>query len=140
VTAAWERPSTPRDLVREPAVLSPMPLPHGCLNGRIMKCLTFFLLLPETLKKSKKSVRSNGKAPGCSEAVPLALKKKMAAELYPANTNIANSNAAAAGSKKPALQLQQSAQPPPPPQLQNLNNNNLESASWQSCHPTLRER
>uniref|UniRef100_A0A8C9G1B4 BTB domain-containing protein n=1 Tax=Pavo cristatus TaxID=9049 RepID=A0A8C9G1B4_PAVCR len=89
-----------------------MPLPHGCLNGRIMKCLTFFLLLPETLKKSKKSVRSNGKAPGCSEAVPLALKKKMAAELYPANTNI----------------------------LQNLNNNNLESASWQSCHPTLRER
>jgi len=139
VTAAWERPSTPRDLVREPAVLSPMPLPHGCLNGRIMKCLTFFLLLPETLKKSKKSVRSNGKAPGCSEAVPLAL-KKMAAELYPANTNIANSNAAAAGSKKPALQLQQSAQPPPPPQLQNLNNNNLESASWQSCHPTLRER
>lgn len=124
-----------------------MPLPHGCLNGRIMKCLTFFLLLPETLKKSKKSVRSNGKVPGCYEIVPLSLKKKMAAELYPAstNTNIANSNAAAAAataanSKKNALQLQQSAQPPPPPQLQNLNNNNLESANWQSFHPTLRER
>lgn len=122
-----------------------MPLPHGCLNGRIMKCLTFFLLLPETLKKSKKSVRSNGKVPGCYEIVPLSLKKKMAAELYPAstNTNIANSNAAAAtaaNSKKNALQLQQSAQPPPPPQLQNLNNNNLESANWQSFHPTLRER
>lgn len=110
-----------------------------------MKCLTFFLLLPETLKKSKKSVRSNGKVPGCYEIVPLSLKKKMAAELYPAstNTNIANSNAAAAtaaNSKKNALQLQQSAQPPPPPQLQNLNNNNLESANWQSFHPTLRER
>lgn len=121
-----------------------MPLPHGCLNGRIMKCLTFFLLLPETLKKSKKSVRSNSKVPGCYEIVPLSLKKKMAAELYPAstNTNIANSNAAAtaANSKKNALQLQQSAQPPPPPQLQNLNNNNLESANWQSFHPTLRER
>uniref|UniRef100_A0A8C4KN29 BTB domain containing 6 n=2 Tax=Dromaius novaehollandiae TaxID=8790 RepID=A0A8C4KN29_DRONO len=125
-----------------------MPLPHGCLNGRIMKCLTFFLLLPETLKKSKKSVKSNGKVPACYEIVPLSLKKKMAAELYPAsaNTNIANSNAAAAAaataanSKKNALQLQQSAQPPPPPQLQNLNNNNLESANWQSFHPTLRER
>lgn len=121
-----------------------MPLPHGCLNGRIMKCLTFFLLLPETLKKSKKSARPNGKVPGCYEIVPLALKRKMAAELYPAsaNTNIANSNAAAtaANSKKNALQLQQSAQPPPPPQLQNLNNNNLESANWQSFHPTLRER
>lgn len=110
-----------------------------------MKCLTFFLLLPETLKKSKKSVRSNGKVPGCYEIVPLSLKKKMAAELYPAstNTNIANSNSAvatAANSKKNALQLQQSAQPPPPPQLQNLNNNNLESANWQSFHPTLRER
>lgn len=126
-----------------------MPLPHGCLNGRIMKCLTFFLLLPETLKKSKKSVRSNSKVPACYEIVPLSLKKKMAAELYPAsaNTNIANSNnaaaatvTAAANSKKNALQLQQSAQPPPPPQLQNLNNNNLESSNWQSFHPTLRER
>nr|XP_009673895.1 PREDICTED: BTB/POZ domain-containing protein 6 [Struthio camelus australis] len=58
-----------------------MPLPHGCLNGRIMKCLTFFLLLPETLKKSKKSVKSNGKGPACYEIVPLSLKKKMAAEL-----------------------------------------------------------
>lgn len=110
-----------------------------------MKCLTFFLLLPETLKKSKKSVRGAGaggsKGPACSERVPLALHKKMAAELYPAsaNTNLANSNAAA-NSKKNALQLQQSAQPPPLPPLQNLNNNNSESANWQSCHPTLRER
>lgn len=107
-----------------------------------MKCLTFFLLLPETLKKSKKSVRATGKGPACYEIVPLALQKKMAAELYPAsaNTNLANSNAAAANSKKNALQLQQSAQPPPPPPLQNLNNNNVESANWQSFHPTLRER
>lgn len=110
-----------------------------------MKCLTFFLLLPETLKKSKKSVKA-GKGPACYEiGAPLALQKKMAAELYPAsanNTNLANSNAAAAAanSKKNALQLQQSAQPPPPPPLQNLNNNNLESANWQSFHPTLRER
>lgn len=107
-----------------------------------MKCLTFFLLLPETLKKSKRSVRAGGKGPACYEIVPLALKKKMAAELYPAsaNTNLANSNNAAANSKKNALQLQQSAQPPPPPPLQNLNNNNVESANWQSFHPTLRER
>lgn len=107
-----------------------------------MKCLTFFLLLPETLKKSKKSVRAgHAKGPACYEIVPLALKRKMAAELYPAsaNTNLANSNAAA-NSKKNALQLQQSAQPPPPPPLQNLNNNNVESANWQSFHPTLRER
>ncbi|XP_061468638.1 BTB/POZ domain-containing protein 6 isoform X1 [Rhineura floridana] len=120
-----------------------MSLDHGCFHGRIMKCLTFFLLLPEALKKSKKSVRASGKGPACYEVAPLALKKKMAAELYPAsaNTNLANSNnAAAANSKKNALQLQQSAQPPPPPPLQNLNNNNVESANWQSFHPTLRER
>lgn len=108
-----------------------------------MKCLTFFLLLPETFKKSKRSVRA-AKGPACYESggAPLALRKKMAAELYPASanhTNLANGNAAA-NSKKNALQLQHSAQPPPPPPLQNLNNNNLESANWQSCHPTLRER
>lgn len=123
---------------------SPARVPH-CNRGSAVEAGT-----PpssqETLKKSKKSVRSNAKVPGCYEIVPLSLKKKMAAELYPAstNTNIANSNAAAAAtaanSKKNALQLQQSAQPPPPPQLQNLNNNNLESANWQSFHPTLRER
>ncbi|CAJ0939803.1 unnamed protein product [Ranitomeya imitator] len=119
----------------------PMPLDPGCLNGRIMKCLTFFLLLPETLKKSKKSARANSKVQACYEIVPLALKRKMAAELYPAsaNTNIANSNnAAAVTAKKNALQIQQNA--PPPPQLQNLNNNNIESTNWQSFHPTLRER
>lgn len=118
-----------------------MPLDPGCLNGRIMKCLTFFLLLPETLKKSKKSARANGKVQACYEIVPLALKRKMAAELYPAsaNTNIGNSNnAAAVTAKKNALLIQQSA--PPPPQLQNLNNNNIESTNWQSFHPTLRER
>ncbi|CAJ0929686.1 unnamed protein product [Ranitomeya imitator] len=118
-----------------------MPLDPGCLNGRIMKCLTFFLLLPETLKKSKKSARANSKVQACYEIVPLALKRKMAAELYPAsaNTNIANSNnAAAVTAKKNALQIQQNA--PPPPQLQNLNNNNIESTNWQSFHPTLRER
>ncbi|XP_039192733.1 BTB/POZ domain-containing protein 6 isoform X5 [Crotalus tigris] len=120
-----------------------MPLDHDCFYGRIMKCLTFFLLLPETLKKSKKSVRANSKGAPCYEILPLGLKKKMAAELYPAsaNTNLANSNnAAAANTKKNALQFQQSAQPPPPPPLQNLNNNNVESANWQSFHPTLRER
>ncbi|KAM4014262.1 BTB/POZ domain-containing protein 6 isoform 1-T1 [Anomaloglossus baeobatrachus] len=118
-----------------------MPLDPGCLNGRIMKCLTFFLLLPETLKKSKKSARANGKVQACYEIVPLALKRKMAAELYPAsaNTNIANSNnAAAVTAKKSTLHIQQNA--PPPPQLQNLNNNNIESTNWQSVHPTLRER
>nr|XP_033808780.1 BTB/POZ domain-containing protein 6 isoform X1 [Geotrypetes seraphini] len=119
-----------------------MPLSYGCLHGRIMKCLTFFLLLPETLRQSKKSVKSNGKIPACCEIVPPSL-KKMAAEVYPgsANTSITNSNSTAVttNTKKNALQLQQSP-PPPPPQLQNLNNNNIESNNWQSFHPTLRER
>ncbi|XP_077179984.1 BTB/POZ domain-containing protein 6 isoform X3 [Paroedura picta] len=119
-----------------------MPPGHVGIRGRAMKCLTFFLLLPETLKKSKRSVRA-AKGPACYESGrPGALPKKMAAELYPPsapNTNLAHSNAAA-NSKKNALQLQHSAQPPPPPPLHNLNNNHLESANWQSCHPTLRER
>lgn len=117
-----------------------MPLDPGCLDGRIMKCLTFFLLLPETLKKSRKSGRASGKVQACYEIVPLALKRKMAAELYPANTNIANNsnNAAAVTAKKNALHIQHSA--PTPPQLHNLNNNNIESTNWQSFHPTLRER
>ena len=59
-----------------------------------MKFLTFFLLLPETLKRTRKSGREPGKLPACYEIVTLSLKKKMAAELYPAsiNTNLPNSN------------------------------------------------
>ncbi|XP_060610386.2 BTB/POZ domain-containing protein 6 isoform X1 [Anolis sagrei] len=144
-------------------------------HGGIMKCLTFFLLLPETFKKSSRKKGARGllpDRPGKSpegfdnrdeSQAPLALlllQKKMAAELYPASANqqalLANGNNSSSNSssanhshnssgssnKKAALPLPQSALPPPPalPALPNLNNNNVESANWQSFHPTLRER
>lgn len=107
-----------------------------------MKCLTFFLLLPETFKKSKKSGGGGGRAGGkvqaaCYEIVPLALKRKMAAELYPAQHTDIPDNAATA--KKNALQITPHSSPPPPP-LHNLNNNHIDTDHWQSSHPTLRER
>ncbi|XP_036604664.1 LOW QUALITY PROTEIN: BTB/POZ domain-containing protein 6 [Trichosurus vulpecula] len=112
-----------------------------------MQCLTFFLLLPVTLKESKKNVIANGKVPVCYEVGPLSL-QKMAAELYStsANTNITNSNSTTtsttvtvASTKNSSLHLHQTAQSPPPAQVQNLNNN-FESTNWQSFYPTLRER
>nr|XP_040056311.1 BTB/POZ domain-containing protein 6-B-like [Gasterosteus aculeatus aculeatus] len=64
-------------------------------HGRIMRCLTYLLLLPETLKKSKKVGKLPGKLPVCYEILTLSLtskkkqqqqqeEEKMAAELYPA--------------------------------------------------------
>ncbi|XP_046877808.1 BTB/POZ domain-containing protein 6-B isoform X1 [Hypomesus transpacificus] len=122
-----------------------MPAPPDCLYGRIMKFLTFFLLLPETLKRTKKGGKQSGKLPVCYEIVTLSLKKKMAAELYPAsiNTNLPNSNDAAvtAASKKSIVQVTQTVTVPTTTATQqNINNNNVETSSWQSTHPTLRER
>jgi BTB/POZ domain-containing protein 3/6 len=73
------------------------------------------------------------------------VKKKMAAELYPAslNTNLPNSNGAVvtAASKKNIVQVTQAVTVPTTTATQqNINNNNVETTSWQSTHPTLRER
>lgn len=83
--------------------------------------------------------------PACYEIVTLSLKKKMAAELYPAsiNTNLPNSNSTAVtpANKKTIVQVTQTATSPTATAAQqNINNNNVETASWQSTHPTLRER
>lgn len=122
-----------------------MPEPPDCLYGRIMKFFTFLLLLPETLKRTKKSGKQSGKLPVCYEIVTLSVKKKMAAELYPAslNTNLPNSNGAVvtAASKKNIVQVTQAVTVPTTTATQqNINNNNVETTSWQSTHPTLRER
>lgn len=124
-----------------------MPTTPDCLYGRIMKFLTFFLLLPETLKRTRKSGKQLSKLPVCYEIVTLSLRKKMAAELYPAsiNTNLPNSNsnstAVTAAGKKTIVQVTQTVTTPTTTATQqNINNNNVETASWQSTHPTLRER
>uniref|UniRef100_A0A4W4HB55 BTB domain-containing protein n=1 Tax=Electrophorus electricus TaxID=8005 RepID=A0A4W4HB55_ELEEL len=83
----------------------------------IMKYLTLLLLLPETLKKSRKAARHPARLPVCFDIVTLSLKKKMAAELYPV-------------SEKSNTQKSE----------QNINNNNVDVPSWPSAHPTLRER
>ncbi|KAG9336603.1 hypothetical protein JZ751_002950 [Albula glossodonta] len=121
-----------------------MPTAPDCLHGRIMKCLTFFLLLPETLKKSKKGGKHPSKLPVCYEIVTLSLKKKMAAELYPAstNTNLPNNGTTVTStSKKNIVQVTQTtATTTTTTTQQNINNNNVETSNWQSSHPTLRER
>ncbi|NXR21779.1 BTBD3 protein, partial [Cinclus mexicanus] len=104
-------------------------------KGKNMKCLTFFLMLPETVKnRSKKSSKkgnssssSNSKLPPvCYEIITLKTKKKkkMAADIFPR--------------KKPATTnttaVQQYHQ-------QNLNNNNtIPAPNWQGLYPTIRER
>lgn len=119
-----------------------MPEPPDCLYGRIMKFFTFLLLLPETLKRTKKSGKQSGKLPVCYEIVTLSVKKKMAAELYPATTNLTNNGTTVTASdKKSDVQVTQSTTTATTPTTQqNINNNNVDPPSWQSSHPTLRER
>ncbi|XP_044909814.1 BTB/POZ domain-containing protein 3 isoform X2 [Felis catus] len=108
-----------------------------------MKCLTFFLMLPETVKnRSKKSSKktnssssssgnssggSNSKLPPvCYEIITLKTKKKkkMAADIFPR--------------KKPASSSSTTVQQY---HQQNLSNNNLIPApNWQGLYPTIRER
>lgn len=118
-----------------------------------MRCLTYLLLLPETLKKSKKLP---GRLPVCYEILTLSLsskkkqqqKEKMAAELYPANTNntnLANGTTVADTEKTkeaPVCQASSSSSSSAttPTTQQNINNNNVDPPSWQCSHPTLRER
>lgn len=118
-------------------------------HGRIMRCLTCLLLLPETLKKSRKV----GRLPLCYELLALSLtsrkKQKMAAELYPAantnNTNLSSGTTVADAEKTKEVQVKQAAgggssTVTTPTTQQNINNNNVEPPSWQCSHPTLRER
>lgn len=128
-------------------------------HGRIMRCLTYLLLLPETLKKSKKVGKLPGRLPVCYEILTLSLttkkqqkeKTKMAAELYPAantnNTNLANGTTVADAEKTKEVQVNQaggssgsSSAATTPTTQQNINNNNVDPPSWQCSHPTLRER
>lgn len=119
-----------------------------------MRCLTYLLLLPETLKKSKKVGKLPGRLPVCYEILTLSLtskkkqKQKMAAELYPAantdNINLSNGTTVADNEKTKEVQVSRagggSAATTPTTQ-QNINNNNVDPPSWQcSSHPTLRER
>lgn len=62
-------------------------------HGRIMKGLTFFLLLPAALKKSKKAVKGSGRAPTCLTAGTASLKKmKPAAEVQEVTGKIGSSS------------------------------------------------
>lgn len=123
-------------------------------HGRIMRCLTYLLLLPETLKKSKKVGKLPGRLPVCYEILTLSLtskkkqKQKMAAELYPAantnNTNLSNGTTVADTEKTKDVQVSRasggSSTATTPTTQQNINNNNVDPPSWQCSHPTLRER
>lgn len=123
-------------------------------HGRIMRCLTYLFLLPETLKKSKKV----SGLPACYETLTLSLtttkkkkqeeQEKMAAELYPAAGT--NTTSLASGTTvedkpgevhlSPGSSVGNSA-PTTPTTQQNITNNNTEPpGSWQCSHPTLRER
>lgn len=121
----------------------PMLLPLACLHGRVAQCLTALLVLTEPPPRPRRGARAHGAPPPRAKA---ALPVKMAAELYaPAGaaaataTDIANSNAAAAG-RKSLPSAPPPAPPPPAPSPPAPDNNNLESPNWQSFHPTLRER
>lgn len=133
-------------------------------HGRIMRCLTYLLLLPETLKKSKKVGKLPGRLPVCYEILSLSLtskkkkhqqeekeeveEEKMAAELYPPtatnNTNLSTGTTVADTEKtKDQVQVSQascSSAATTPTTQQNINNNNVDPPSWQCSHPTLRER
>lgn len=147
-------------LHEEVRLLVPMPTADCRLvhHGRIMRCLTYLLLLPETLKKSKKVGKLPGRLPVCYEILTLSLSKKqqqqektkMAAELYPAAntnnaTNLANGTTVADAEKTKEVQVNQassshSSAATTPTTQQNINNNNVDPPSWQCSHPTLRER
>lgn len=115
-------------------------------HGRIMKCVTFLLLLPETLKKLKRASKHPGRLSVCYNILTLSLKKRMAAELYPVNDH---ATVQKSGTVMLSLPEKRSAEPvaqttasvaATPTTEQNINNNNVEIPSWHSAHPTLRER
>eukprot|EP00061_Rhincodon_typus_P006636 g27485.t1 len=93
-------------------------------KGRSMKCFTFFLMLPEAVKKSKK-VSKESRLPICYDI--LTLNQRMPGDTYSRNSN--SSNKRSAGTSCTSSNYQQ-----------NLNNNNtVETANWQGLYPTIRE-
>lgn len=116
-------------------------------HGRIMKCVTFLLLLPETLKKLKRASKHSGRLPVCYNVLTISLKERMAGELYPVNDHASvpkNGTVMLSLSEKkrnvePVAQTTTTIATTPTTE-QNINNNNVEISTWQSLHPTLRER
>ncbi|XP_056616579.1 BTB/POZ domain-containing protein 6-A isoform X1 [Triplophysa dalaica] len=116
-------------------------------HGRIMKCVTFLLLLPETLKKLKSASKHSGRLPVCYNVLTISLKERMAGELYPVNDHASvqkNGTVMLSLSEKkrnvePVAQTTTTIATTPTAE-QNINNNNVEISTWQSLHPTLRER
>nr|NP_001108397.1 BTB/POZ domain-containing protein 6-A [Danio rerio]AAI55623.1 Zgc:172197 protein [Danio rerio] len=112
-----------------------------------MKCVTFLLLLPETLKKLKRASKHPGRLSVCYNILTLSLKKRMAAELYPVSDHATLQKSGAVmlslpekkRNVEPVSQTTASIATTPTTE-QNINNNNVEIPSWHSAHPTLRER
>ncbi|XP_051504214.1 BTB/POZ domain-containing protein 6-A isoform X1 [Myxocyprinus asiaticus] len=115
-------------------------------HGRLMKCVSFLLLLPETLKKLNRASKHPDRLSVCYNILNISLKKRMAAELYSVNDPTAVPkngtvmlNIPEKKSVEPVTQTAKSIATTPTTE-QNINNNNVEIPSWQSAHPTLRER
>lgn len=100
-------------------------------KARNMKCLTFFLMLPESVKSKSSKSSKKGNASGSSKLPPLCYeiitlrskkKKKMAADIFPTKKSSCTTT---------VQQYQQ----------QNLNNNNtIHNCNWQGLYSTIRER
>lgn len=100
-------------------------------KGRNMKCLTFFLMLPESVKSKSSKSTKKGNASGSSKLPPVCYeiitlrskkKKKMAADIFPTKKTASTTT---------VQQYQQ----------QNLNNNNtIQNCNWQGLYSTIRER
>ncbi|XP_077477773.1 BTB/POZ domain-containing protein 6-B-like [Stigmatopora argus] len=134
-------------------------------HGRIMRCLSCLLLLPDTLRKSKKLVGFPAKLPLPLPPPPSSDKhKKMAAELYAANNgNLASGTTVTDSEKAPTKEAtttaavkqaaggggedggggregESCAAAATGPSGDQQNISKTEPRSWQCSHPTLRER
>ncbi|KAL6466819.1 hypothetical protein MHYP_G00246230 [Metynnis hypsauchen] len=100
-------------------------------KGRNMKCLTFFLMLPESVKSKSSKGSKKGSSSGFSKLPPVCYeiitlktkkKKKMAGEFFSTKKS---------SSASTVQRYQQ----------QNLNNNNtIQCCNWQGLYSTIRER
>ncbi|KAJ3610618.1 hypothetical protein NHX12_022710 [Muraenolepis orangiensis] len=136
-------------------------------KGRNMKCLTFLLMLPESVKSrsSKSSGSSKAASPSGSSKLPpvcyeiIALKgkkkKKMAADIFPAKKSPSGSDGSGGGGGSSSggssgssgsdstisTTITTTTTMVHPYQQQNLNNNNtVQNCNWQGLYSTIRER